>query len=129
MRLEQPVAAGRRIKLTPLIDVIFLLVLFFLLASTFSRYTMIELGAGGGQAATTEIEGFVLVRVAPGPRVDVNGQPVEMANLTPRVRELVGDDNRHIILSPAGEASVQDLVAALDALNDTGVPVHLTQSR
>ena len=129
MRLGQPVAAGRRIKLTPLIDVIFLLVLFFLLASTFSRYTMIELGGAGGETAASDIEGFVLVRVGPGLEIDVNGRPMPLAELEQEVQALATDGDRHVILSPTGEASVQDLVAALDVLNDTGVPVHLTQSR
>ena len=129
MRLEQPLATGRRIKLTPLIDVIFLLVLFFLLASTFSRYTMIELGGAGGQTVASDIEGFVLVRVGSGAEIDVNGRPIPLAELEQEVQALAVDGDRHIILSPTGEASVQDLVAALDVLNDTGVPIHLTQSR
>lgn len=49
MRLHLSPVSRPRIKLTPLIDVIFLLVLFFLLASTFSRYAAIDLaGPGGG---------------------------------------------------------------------------------
>lgn len=42
----------RALSLTPLVDVIFLLLLFFMLSSTFSRYGEIEVSAatGGGTA-------------------------------------------------------------------------------
>ncbi|TCO74139.1 biopolymer transporter ExbD [Rhodovulum euryhalinum] len=41
-------AAGRRrLSLTPLIDVIFLLLLFFMLSSTFTRFAEVDLSAAG----------------------------------------------------------------------------------
>jgi biopolymer transport protein ExbD len=54
-----PRAAFRRraLSLTPLVDVIFLLLLFFMLTSTFSRFAEVELSAAaagtGAQAADT----------------------------------------------------------------------------
>lgn len=40
----------RRLSLTSLIDVIFLLLLFFMLSSTFTRFAEIELSSGGAGA-------------------------------------------------------------------------------
>ena len=50
MRVDTPRFARRRLGLTPLIDVIFLLLLFFMLSSTFSRFSQVpvEGGAAGG---------------------------------------------------------------------------------
>lgn len=39
-----------RLSMTSLIDIIFLLLLFFMLTSTFSRFAEVELSAAGGQA-------------------------------------------------------------------------------
>lgn len=44
----------RRASITSLIDVIFLLLLFFMLASTFSKYSEIELASLPGGAATED---------------------------------------------------------------------------
>ncbi|MEM8569900.1 MAG: biopolymer transporter ExbD [Pseudomonadota bacterium] len=46
----------RALSLTPLVDVIFLLLLFFMLTSTFARYGEIEISAAaaGGQSTSTE---------------------------------------------------------------------------
>ena len=43
----------RALSLTPLVDVIFLLLLFFMLTSTFSRYGEIELSAASGGGGGT----------------------------------------------------------------------------
>ncbi|WP_371156432.1 biopolymer transporter ExbD [Jannaschia sp. 2305UL9-9] len=54
----------RALTLTPLVDVIFLLLLFFMLTSTFTRFGEIEVAAAasgaGGAAATTDV-GFLTV--------------------------------------------------------------------
>ncbi len=49
-----PRAAFRRrtLSLTPLVDVIFLLLLFFMLTSTFSRYAEVELSAAAAGSRT-----------------------------------------------------------------------------
>ena len=43
MRLESPGYVRRQISVTSLIDVIFLLLLFFMLSSTFSKFADVEL--------------------------------------------------------------------------------------
>jgi biopolymer transport protein ExbD len=52
-----PVRAGyrrRRLSLTPLIDVIFLLLLFFMLSSTFTPFAELQLGAASAGAAARD---------------------------------------------------------------------------
>ncbi|MDG4649653.1 biopolymer transporter ExbD [Roseibacterium sp. SDUM158017] len=52
MALERTTWRRRPVTLTPLIDVIFLLLLFFMLSSTFTRFAEVPLvnaGAGGAQ--------------------------------------------------------------------------------
>ncbi|PRY92880.1 outer membrane transport energization protein ExbD [Hasllibacter halocynthiae] len=49
--------------LTPLVDVIFLLLLFFMLTSTFTRFGTVPLAAGGGGAAAAPAEGLSFLRL------------------------------------------------------------------
>lgn len=58
----------------------------------------------------------------------MNGQPIAMADLGARVVDLAASRDRHIVLSPDGRASVQDIVSVLDVLDGTGIPVHLARS-
>ncbi len=49
--IETPLARRKRIPLTPLIDVIFILIMFFLLSSTFGVWRPLEVALGGGAPA------------------------------------------------------------------------------
>ncbi|WP_371809343.1 ExbD/TolR family protein [Ruegeria sp. HKCCD6157] len=73
-------------SMTPLIDVIFLLLLFFMLSSTFSRFSEIELSsaATGGNADATPPE-RLFVQLGPT-RVVLNGQPLSLEELFDQVQ-------------------------------------------
>ncbi|MCG7521161.1 biopolymer transporter ExbD [Ruegeria sp. Ofav3-42] len=67
--------------MTPLIDVIFLLLLFFMLSSTFSKYGEIELSnAVGGGAASDATSERLFVQLGPE-RLVLNGQAVTLNDL------------------------------------------------
>lgn len=103
----------RALSLTPLVDVIFLLLLFFMLTSTFSRYAEIEVssataGAGEPGAATTR---FLQLGTA---GVRLAGRPVPMETLA---RELAGEPAGARVLVSLGEGvEAQRLIDLLGLL-------------
>ena len=80
--MRNPAPRRRRvISLTALIDVVFLLLLFFMLTSTFSTFGEIELFApAGGQAAVSEPVQRAFVQLG-ADQLTVNGEPVELDGL------------------------------------------------
>ena len=65
--------------MTSLIDVIFLLLLFFMLSSTFSRFSEVEIAAAGGGAAPSD-ETPLFLRLAPD-SLSLNGQSETLETL------------------------------------------------
>lgn len=61
------------ISMTPLVDVIFLLLLFFMLSSTFSKFAEVELSAASGGGVATEKSPIFLQLFTD--RLTVNGRP------------------------------------------------------
>lgn len=109
----------RRPSLTPMIDVVFLLLVFFMLAARFGLDRAIPVGAalgGGGdyQGAPR------LVTVAPD-RLLLNGQAVTEAELGARLRPLMPSEDAIVVVRPADDARLQRVVAVLDALDAAGV--------
>jgi len=109
--------AGRRtarIGVTPLIDVVFILMIFFMLASTFARERQIELdarrtGAGAAQAArvlTASPEGLLLDGVA---------------RTADEVRALLAQSPGPVAVRPAGGVPMQALIDAADLAHAAGV--------
>jgi biopolymer transport protein ExbD len=103
--------------LTSLIDVIFLLVIFFMVSSQVLPYSLIPLGpAASGTApaeATAAATAPVSLRIQAG-RVSIGGQPVEFADLSGALTELRRSGVTGLVLSTSSSASVQDLVTVLE---------------
>ncbi len=66
--------------MTSLIDVIFLLLLFFMLTSTFTKFAEVELAAGGGGTGATSATAPVFLRLEMD-RLSLNGTQRDMTAL------------------------------------------------
>lgn len=100
----------RRMALTPLIDVIFLLLLFFMLSSTFARFGEIELSAaaaGAAQSGAPQTRAFVQIGAK---RLVLNGSPATLEDLADRL------DPGQVLVSLDDDASAQRLVDLLAVL-------------
>lgn len=99
--------------MTSLIDVIFLLLLFFMLSSTFSRFADVELGTtgGSGPAAADVVPAFI--KLSDG-RISLNGAPLPVEDLA---RELARQQSVNqinaLIVSVDDTANSQQLVDIL----------------
>ena len=124
---------GRRrplISLTPLIDVVFILLVFFMLASSFLDWRSIDLNAPAQAAAGPALEGALLVEIHPD-RLLLSGEVVSLDLLTSRIAERVEakPDQRVVVKSAAG-VPLQNAVNVLDRLTEAGVAqLSLTRDR
>lgn len=72
--------------MTSLIDVIFLLLLFFMLTSTFTRFAEVELAAGGSGGGSADETRPVFLQLAPE-TLRLNGRDQDIAALPEALRE------------------------------------------
>jgi biopolymer transport protein ExbD len=123
MRVESAGPRRRSTGLTALIDVVFLLLLFFMLASTFSRFAMIEVALGGRAAVVAPAADAVavLVGVDGEGNLHVNGLRVGPDRLAEALRSATGGDPARILVRPSAGASVQDIVRALERAKSAAV--------
>ena len=108
----------RKLSLTSLIDVIFLLLLFFMLSSTFSQFSEVDLGtAGAGQGAASEARPvFVQLRED---SLRVNAREVTLDGLAEALGPLIEGEAR-VLVSTGAEVTAQRLTDLLLALR--GIP-------
>ncbi|MBV0912471.1 biopolymer transporter ExbD [Rhodobacteraceae bacterium ASV31] len=106
----------RRLSLTPLIDVIVLLLLFFMLSSTFSRFGEVDLaGAGSAKAGAGAPPLFLKLS---SEAASLNGAAVTLDALAGRLG--AKGEERTLLVSPSGDVTAQRLTDALVAV--AGVP-------
>jgi len=109
------------ISLTPLIDVVFILLVFFMLASSFLDWRAIDLNAPGKAAAGASMEGALLVEIRRD-GLRLAGQTIGLPDLAARVGEKIrGKPDRKVVVRPDKGVVLQDTVAVLDALAAAGV--------
>lgn len=108
----------RRPGLTPMIDVVFLLLVFFMLAARFGLPGALDVTAAGGGTAYQGPPRMVSV-TPDGPRL--NGQPVALAALVSALTPLMDTADDLVILRPEDGAPVQALVTTVQVLRDAGL--------
>ena len=105
-----------RLSMTSLIDVIFLLLLFFMLTSTFSRFSEVELTAAGASAGGVSDRPPLFLRLLPD-AISLNGQAVEMDALAGALApDADVDEPRPLIVALGAEVTSQRLTDLLVAL-------------
>ncbi len=101
--------------MTSLIDVIFLLLLFFMLTSTFSRFAEVPLPLGGSGTATAEAATPPLFLRISEETISLNGQDIAIDGLVEAITSEV-DTPQSVIVSVTPNASAQRLTDVLMAL-------------
>lgn len=114
------------INLTPLIDVVFLLLIFFMVSTTFTKETHLEIDlpeASNEPVAVTDIESIDIVVSANGDYT-VNGQTVinqEARTLLQAIKTIAGNNtNQPVTLTADANASHQAVVRAMDVAGQLG---------
>jgi biopolymer transport protein ExbD len=113
-----PPRRPRRANLTPMIDVLFLLVVFFLLAARFEAAGAIAVAPAAGVEAAWSGPPR-LVTVTPDALL-LNGRPVAEAALAAALAPLVSGPDDMVVLRAAEGATLQRLVAVIEALGAAG---------
>ncbi|AHM03407.1 Biopolymer transport protein ExbD/TolR [Roseibacterium elongatum DSM 19469] len=110
----------RRPSLTPMIDVVFLLLVFFMLAARFGVETEIALSPASPGAATADWQGPPrLVQIA-ADGIRLNGVPAALPDLSDMLEPLVQSRDDPVILMPDDEVTLQRLLDVMAQLRAAG---------
>ncbi|MBA1147639.1 biopolymer transporter ExbD [Ectothiorhodospiraceae bacterium WFHF3C12] len=119
MRIEETRRRPRSPSLTPLIDVVFILLVFFMLVSSFVEWRAIKvdtppavtLARPGADTTTRRLQVF------PGGRLVLDGETVDLPGLARRVRARPGEA---VQVVPMPGLTLQPLVTVLDRIAAAG---------
>ena len=110
------VRPGRRASITSLIDVIFLLLLFFMLASTFSKFSEIELSsASGSPAPGLETPAIIRLQIEPDGFL-LDGEALTLEQISARLPAMSEGAPVVVLISAADTVTTQRLTDILTHL-------------
>ena len=104
----------RRPSLTPMIDVVFLLLIFFMLVARFGVDKVIDINLPSALGQSSQYEGPPrLVEIKTGNIVLLNGTQISLDQLSSKLSQLMPSPNALIIVRSSAEANTQDLLDVL----------------
>ncbi len=111
----------RKIGLTPLIDVVFQLLIFFMLASSFAQLRTISLASQEGRSALRGDDSGIVVHVRGDGSMEIAGVAVPRAALRAELRAaLVDRPETGVLIVSDAEVPLQDMIAVVDAAHAVG---------
>lgn len=117
MQFTEPRRHRRKPSLTPMIDVVFLLLVFFMLASRFGTDAVLNLPLAGGGGEYTGPPRLVGIGAN---NLDLNGVPVADSHLTQALTPLMETPADMLILRGRDEANLQRIIDVTALLREAG---------
>lgn len=125
MKFQRRIQEDLQINLTPLIDVVFLLLIFFMVTTTFTQETRLAVNLPEADGEPVEsAPSTIEISVSEGGSYAVDGRPLVNGQLDTLMRALEevsgGNKDVSLILIADAEASHQSVVTAMDAIGQSG---------
>jgi biopolymer transport protein ExbD len=120
---EQPGKRRKEMKvdISPLMDMVFILLIFFIVTSTFSRETGVEVTKPQAQSASQVQKENIMVAITREGTVHVNERQVDIAGLKDVLSRLISQNpDREVVLIADKESQTGMMVRVIDACNLSG---------
>ena len=130
MNFRHKVPEDLDVNITPLIDVVFLLLIFFMVSTTFDRQSElnIELPEASGEISENELLDIEIF-IGPKGEYSVNGKALintQVESLLRAMRDVAGDNKEpRVIISADKNATHQSVMTAMDAARQLNF-LHIT---
>ena len=109
------------LDIAPLIDIVFLLLVFFMLTSTFMVPEAIELELPDSKTASATDATPVVVLLDKAGQLALNGENIKLEKLKQKLKPLlVAGDEPAIILKSDARTEVQVLIIVMDEIREAG---------
>ena len=110
------------INVSPLIDVVFILLIFFIVTTVFVRETGIDVERPRASSAAELSREALLIAVDSDGTVYYGGNQLDIRSLRATVKRLLQGDPRPVIVQADRHTSTEDLVAVIDEVSLAGAP-------
>ncbi len=110
------------INLTPMLDIVFIMLIFFVVTTSFVKESGIEVNRPAAQTAERRDQGNILIAITPGGEIWIDKRPVDIRAIRAVVERLVAENPEGgVIIQGDREAEIGLLVKVMDQVRKAGV--------
>jgi len=118
---------GRRkseseVNLTPMLDVVFIMLIFFIVTASFVKESGIEISRPGASTAVRKEKGNILIAISANDQIWMNRRQVDPRALRANIERMHAENPQgSVIIQADKEAKTGLLVQVMDAARSAGV--------
>ncbi|MEM7430656.1 MAG: biopolymer transporter ExbD [Pseudomonadota bacterium] len=121
--------AETRIELSPLIDVVFILLIFFIVSTVFVRESGIQVDKPEASSATTVDKHLIILAVTARGEVVHAGANIGVSGIQPTIEPLLESPTDPVVIQADAAVTTQQLVRVIDQLKIAGAENVLLATR
>jgi len=125
MKFSRSEASSEGVNLTPLIDVVFLLLIFFMVSTTFTKETRLQLNLPEASEGAAAVENPFEVAILESGKVRVGDRTIELSERTLLIDALGEMHLEHkgetLVLVADAQASHQSVITVMDVAGSVGI--------
>lgn len=116
---HQQTAPG--IDMSPLIDVVFILLIFFIVTTVFVRETGVEVDKPQALSASTLEKNVILIAITAEGNVVYDGSNIGVVGVRSVIEQSNADDQRPVVVQADKQVPTEQLIAVIDEVKLAGV--------
>jgi biopolymer transport protein ExbD len=110
------------IDLTPMIDVTFIMLIFFIVTATFVKEAGIDVNKPEAETATVKEKANILIAIDKNDRVWIDQRLVDIRSVRPNIERLHAENPQgSVVIQADRESKTETLIAVMDASRQAGV--------
>jgi len=111
------------INMTPMLDIVFIMLIFFIVTATFVKTAGVEVRKPAAVTAERKDRASIMIAITETDEVWINRRKVEVESLPSVIEKLHAENPRGTVVVQADrQAKAGLLIAVTEAVNETGVP-------
>ena len=121
-RHTDPAGEEAEINLAPMLDIVFIMLIFFVVATSFVKESGIDINRPTAETAERREQGNILIAIAPNGEIWIDKRPVDIRSLRAVVERLVAENpGGAVIIQGDRAAQIGLLVEVMDQIRKGGV--------
>jgi biopolymer transport protein ExbD len=110
------------INVTPMLDVVFIMLIFFIVTASFVKESGIDVNRPEAETATKQQKANILVGIGPDGDVWINRRRVDITSVRANIERLHAENPQgSVVIQADKEAKTEALIGVMDAARSAGV--------
>ena len=120
--ISQAVEEAEEPNITPMLDVVFILLIFFIVTANFIKDPGLEINRPDSETAEITENAAILIAIGPAGEIYMDGRRIDVRQVKANVIRLMAENPQGAVVMQADEkATAEKMIAVMDEVREAGV--------